>query len=970
NQFKFVFMNQGRHVKQDEVDSAPRKAVWSKPIRYYVIVTGNDKNCHKEVLRRLCISTRDLVPSVDECDVILAFIPVVSRAGTDIETALTSIPDVRPAVIVVLHHTFDRDYVAPDSRRIITRSNMLAVDCLFYEDQGLLECRRSNGLQFYMMVLGNTLGAETDVIKRLKNRFPLREVCKEEECDVIIAFVPIVSQAGTDIEAALQKIQTSRPVVLVVLHHTFDTDYIAPDSTHCVNREGVLAVDLVFYEGIGLLRNLRNDEALKSITDDLKSKSASPDAPPEFLNRLRQRLQLTEASAKDHCDFIIAFVPLVSRAGTDLQAAIQKIPTGKPVVLVALHFTFDENYVAPESRLNVNRDDILAVDVLCYEDLGLLRCLRNDQALKTVTDYLISIGGSTSFQMSETPRPQRSWGYLSFIILIFFIFLITIAIAVAASIYMKGSKTRVFLYNESGKFRDAQKEIVERLKKRLSLEEVRSADECDVFISFVPIVSRAGTDIGAALQKIPTYTFFPKVFGNTMNSHELFMDRLKSKSTLREAYSENGCDVLICFVSIVSRAGTDIQAALEKIPRVVRAFVMVLGNTMDFHKTFLDNLAISTNLQEESLLKDSDVIIAFVPIVSRAGTDISAALEKIPDEWQQIQMDIPCCGCSSGYYWWNWCGYCSHKIFLMVLGNTMDCHTMFMGHLQSKVNLCEVKLADDCDFIIAFVPIVSRAGTDIQAAIEKIPGKPVVLVVLHHTFDQHYLPPDSRQGVKRDGVFAVDCLFHEDQGLLKCLRNHDAVNVVKNHLIEEEQHEDWTEQEDENRPLPVGSMSFAFQQDSLKISDFKMTQVFPVIINYFVMVLGNIMDSHKIFLDNLTISPNLREVFLLKDSNVIFAFVPIVSRAGTDIAAAMEKIPEGKPVVLVVLHHTFDPYYIAPDSRLCVKRDRVFAVDCLYYEDRGLLRCPRNDDAVRAVTEHLRPTHQGTDDFRYGICVL
>ncbi|KAM9494039.1 uncharacterized protein Hap1MRO34_004051 isoform 2-T2 [Clarias gariepinus] len=134
--------------------------------------------------------------------------------------------------------------------------------------------------------------------------------------------------------------------------------------------------------------------------------------------------------------------------------------------------------------------------------------------------------------------------------------------------------------------------------------------------------------------------------------------------------------------------------------------------------------------------------------------------------------------------------------------------------------------------------------------------------------------------------------------------------------------------------------------------------VLPAIIKYFVMVLGNTMNSHKTFLENLTISTNLREVSLLKDSNVIIAFVPIVSRAGTDISAVMEKIPEGKPVVLVVLHHTFDPYYIAPDSRLCVKRESVFAVDCLYYEDQGFLRCLRNDEAIKAVKKHLRLQEQ------------
>ncbi|KAF4090883.1 hypothetical protein AMELA_G00030740 [Ameiurus melas] len=123
---------------------------------------------------------------------------------------------------------------------------------------------------------------------------------------------------------------------------------------------------------------------------------------------------------------------------------------------------------------------------------------------------------------------------------------------------------------------------------------------------------------------------------------------------------------------------------------------------------------------------------------------------------------------------------------------------------------------------------------------------------------------------------------------------------------------------------------------------------------FFVMVLGRTMKSDETFMDRLTISTKLREVDSVNDSDVIIAFVPIVSRAGTDIAAAMEKIPQGKSVVLVVLHHTFDRDYIAPDSRLCVNSERVFAVDCLYHEDEGLLKCLRNDDAIRAVKKHLR----------------
>lgn len=57
------------------------------------------------------------------------------------------------------------------------------------------------------------------------------------------------------------------------------------------------------------------------------------------------------------------------------------------------------------------------------------------------------------------------------------------------------------------------------------------------------------------------------------------------------------------------------------------------------------------------------------------------------------------------------------------------------------------------------------------------------------------------------------------------------------------------------------------------------------------MVLGNTLDSHKTILNDLTITPNLKEVFSLNESDVIIAFVPIVSRAGTDISTAMTRIP-------------------------------------------------------------------------------
>ncbi|KAI5626131.1 hypothetical protein C0J50_14121 [Silurus asotus] len=117
------------------------------------------------------------------------------------------------------------------------------------------------------------------------------------------------------------------------------------------------------------------------------------------------------------------------------------------------------------------------------------------------------------------------------------------------------------------------------------------------------------------------------------------------------------------------------------------------------------------------------------------------------------------------------------------------------------------------------------------------------------------------------------------------------------------------------------------------------------------MVIGNDMNSHQDFLRILGINPQ-NEV-LVDQSDVIIAFVVIVSRAGTDIEAALMYIPENQPVVLVVLHHTFDPDSIVPESRRHVSRKNVWTVDCLFHEDQGLLKCHHNTKALEATRKYF-----------------
>ncbi|KAL1253953.1 hypothetical protein QQF64_016182 [Cirrhinus molitorella] len=81
---------------------------------------------------------------------------------------------------------------------------------------------------------------------------------------------------------------------------------------------------------------------------------------------------------------------------------------------------------------------------------------------------------------------------------------------------------------------------------------------------------------------------------------------------------------------------------------------------------------------------------------------------------------------------------------------------------------------------------------------------------------------------------------------------------------------------------------------------------------------------------------------------LILAFCPVVSRAGTDIEEALKKIPGDKPAVLVTMHHTFNPQYVCPTFNISSSQARHLEyVNVLFHDtSNGILRCPTNDNAI------------------------
>ncbi|KAL3979428.1 thrombospondin 2/3/4/5 [Sarotherodon galilaeus] len=245
--------------------SANIKFLWKK---FHVWLAGRTNGAHSETVQKLKDIGHTEVDRPEDCDYLLVFCPVVSRVGTDITDALNSKPRGKPAILVVMHHTFDSNCVVAESRRQVDDPHVcLTVDCLFHEGKLLnsnlneimwhevKKFLRVPAIQviswetFHVWLAGTTNEAHYPIIEMLK-RIGQTQVNSPEECDYLLVFCPIVSRVGTDIEEALNNLPCSKPVILVVMHHTFNPHSVVSESKRQVNNPNVhLTVDCLFYEG-------------------------------------------------------------------------------------------------------------------------------------------------------------------------------------------------------------------------------------------------------------------------------------------------------------------------------------------------------------------------------------------------------------------------------------------------------------------------------------------------------------------------------------------------------------------------------------------------------------------------------------------------------------------------------------------------------------------------------------------------
>ncbi|XP_066508901.1 uncharacterized protein [Hoplias malabaricus] len=251
----------------------------------------------------------------------------------------------------------------------------------------------------------------------------------------------------------------------------------------------------------------------------------------------------------------------------------------------------------------------------------------------------------------------------------------------------------------------------------------------------------------------------------------------------------------------------------------------------------------------------------------------------------------------------------------------------FMRKLKEQIpNLREVYNRKDCDFILNYHHIDPNAKLDPATVLQNQPDstdkKPSLIVKVHHTPDSKSTAPETRSSYEEKNLIVE--LFYKDRG---------KVTHGKNEEMQQ-------------------SINWISQVKDLKSSETQKLKFLRV-------VSGNTLNSDEDFIKKLKEQvPDLKEVSTVEECDFILFFCPIVSQAETDIEAALQKLQrlsDTKPAFVVVLHHTFDPDSVVPDSRRIIKRERTLSVDCLFHEDEGLLQCSRNDEALYNTSKWINP---------------
>ncbi|KAL2079254.1 hypothetical protein ACEWY4_024998 [Coilia grayii] len=329
-------------------------------ITFSTLVIGNTQNNHRKLEDYLVSQGLTEAKTGCDADIILAFCVIVSRVGTDMEAALRQIPDTRPTLLVVMHHTFDPDYVIPDTSRFARGMEITVVDILFHEDKGILICQKNQEAKRKMM----------EVVRCVS--FSRKGTPQNSKS---LSTADELHPAGRHSDGAEGEKQASFQTSKIQNPAASTTKEIPPNKKNLSNEVSrQSASSLSSGSGKVTYFTLVSGNTL-GIHEKIRE-------------RILEKASLTKVPSMEHCELILAFCPIVSSVQLDIERACKRIPDSKAAILVVMHHTFNPDHVPIEGSGYAKRSNLLVVHCLFHEDQGFLKCLRNDEVVDSIITWL------------------------------------------------------------------------------------------------------------------------------------------------------------------------------------------------------------------------------------------------------------------------------------------------------------------------------------------------------------------------------------------------------------------------------------------------------------------------------------------------------------------------------------------------------------------------------------------------------
>ncbi|CAJ1077626.1 uncharacterized protein LOC117824654 isoform X3 [Xyrichtys novacula] len=295
-------------------------------VKYKMFVSGKTFGAHEHFMKKVedkFQGRAQLIDSNDDHQVTILFCPIVSRMVTDIQAAMADVKDDKPIVLVMMHHSHEPKVtrsVRQQVNDVSTEKIVVDVSVFFHETlNGLVQCQENDtaasviqkelqkyiskktdhtsgqsnmevknrrtgeepftmlhhpeALRYKMVVSGQTFGAHQQFMKKVEDQFRGRaqHIESNDDHQVTILFCPMISHMGSDIQAAMAKMEDEKHILLVSMHHSLGPT-VTPSTRTWVDYPNIkLHVNVFFHETQnGLIMCHENDDSVSAISNELQ----------------------------------------------------------------------------------------------------------------------------------------------------------------------------------------------------------------------------------------------------------------------------------------------------------------------------------------------------------------------------------------------------------------------------------------------------------------------------------------------------------------------------------------------------------------------------------------------------------------------------------------------------------------------------------------------------------------------------